>query len=238
MSANSDAPPLPKPGGLKGADKHAAAHHAHHAHHHAKPSFIQGIDVSNWDGRVDWAKVKKAGVTFAFAKATEGERAIDHTFKANWAGMQAAGLIRGAYHYARPRHDAATQANHFFNVVQPGPGDLPLVLDLENAGGLRHKKLAEWAKTFLDEIEDLMGEKGIFYSYGPFWEHEMGNPKDNFGSPLWLASYTHKPRVPHAWDNWTFWQYTSKGRVSGVHTHVDRNHFRGSLTELNDLTLS
>lgn len=220
--------------------------HRHRNHHpvnthEAQPvqsTYLKGVDVAHWDGRVDWNKVKAAGMSFAFAKATEGKKHVDHTFSTNWAGMQAAGLVLGAYHFGRPNQDAVAQAKHFYDVVKPTSGDLPLVLDLEVPDGERPAAIWSWAQAFLAEIESLSGQPAIFYSYGPFWLNEMGNPKDNLNCPLWEAAYISKAMVPNAWTDWTFWQYTEKGKVDGIHHHVDMNYFRGTLTELDQLTYS
>jgi GH25 family lysozyme M1 (1,4-beta-N-acetylmuramidase) len=177
-------------------------------------------------------------MTFAFTKATDGLHTTDKTFSTNWIAMKTAGLIRGAYHFAHPRHDAVDQATRFFKVVQPTSGDLQLVLDLEVNDGKKPAAVWAWAQAFLAEIERLSGRPAIFYSYGPFWKEQMGNPKDNLNCPLWLADYRHTAHVPHAWTDWTFWQYTEKGTVAGVQTHVDLNHFQGTLAQLKQLTFS
>ena len=93
-----------------------------------------GIDVSHHQETVDWTKVAGAGISFAYAKASEGMNA-DPLFPANWAGMKAAGVIRGAYHFFRPKTDPAAQASHFCALVGAlDPADLPPMVDLEPAG--------------------------------------------------------------------------------------------------------
>ena len=79
---------------------------------------LQGIDVSHYQGTVDWGKVKSTGKVFAFAKATESTGSTDSQFATNWAAMKAAGVIRGAYHFFHADQDAAAQANHFLQVAQ------------------------------------------------------------------------------------------------------------------------
>jgi lysozyme len=74
---------------------------------------LLGIDVSHWQGDVDWFAVARGNVKFAFAKASEGNVTVDPTFKQNWSGIQVADLIRGAYHFARPGRDAETQARRY-----------------------------------------------------------------------------------------------------------------------------
>lgn len=215
-------------------------HHAvttHQTVHPATQSYTQGVDVSRHNGHVDWTKVRSSGVAWAVAKATEGKSHIDPTFSANWAGMKAAGLVRGAYHFGHPGHDAVAQAKRFVKVVKPTHGDLPLVLDLEASDKETPAEVWAWTKAFLAEIESLTGRPGILYTYTPFWTAQVGDPKEKVNCPLWVAAYIPQPNVARAWADWTFWQYTSKGTVDGVHTHVDRSYFLGTLAELKQLTL-
>jgi lysozyme len=97
---------------------------------------VQGIDVSHYQGVVDWQQVAQNGMAFAFAKATEGITYVDPQLAANWDGIRVAGLVRGAYHFFEPNDDAAQQAQHFLSTVQLQPGDLPPVLDVETTGGV------------------------------------------------------------------------------------------------------
>src|SRR5437868_13951686 len=84
------------------------------------PSYaLQGIDVSHYQGTVTWADVRASGRRFAFCKATEGLTYTDPTFTTNWAGMRAAGLLRGAYHFGHPGDDAVSQADRFCDTIRP-----------------------------------------------------------------------------------------------------------------------
>src|SRR5258708_2072806 len=95
-----------------------------------------GIDVSHYQGFVNWGNVKSAGMAFAFAKATEGMSVSDNKFAVNWPGIKNAGLVRGAYHFFHASQDATAQANFFLDALQSAggllPGDLPPVIDFEN----------------------------------------------------------------------------------------------------------
>src|SRR5918998_6939443 len=113
------------------------------------PSRLTGIDVSHFQGRVDWQAVKAAGCAFAFAKATEGAGVTDPYFAANWSGMQAAGLARGAYHFFHPAQDASQQAAHFLATVQLGPTDLPPVIDVELNDGAANDTVVRGVQTWL-----------------------------------------------------------------------------------------
>ena len=85
---------------------------------------LQGIDVSNYQGFVDWAAVRASGKRYAFCKATEGRTFTDAKFLSNYAAMRQNGILRGAYHYGRPGSDPVMQADFFLNTVDPKPGDL------------------------------------------------------------------------------------------------------------------
>src|SRR5919201_3270579 len=135
-------------------------------------SYAQGLDVSNWQGTIDWLQVGGAGYTFAFAKATEGTTFSDVTYPFNRSNAQWSSIRFGAYHYARPSGatDAAivagaiAQADHFVDVAQPRAGDLPPVLDLETTGGLSPDALVRWTQAWLDEGAARPGLSALIYA--------------------------------------------------------------------------
>ena len=95
------------------------------------PSVLTGIDVSSWQATIDWSKVAGAGHAYAVARISDGTY-LDADFAANWQGIHAAGLVRGAYQFFEPGTDVGTQADIVINAVgQLGPGDLPVTIDLE-----------------------------------------------------------------------------------------------------------
>jgi len=198
-----------------------------------------GVDVSRWQKLVDWAAVKADGITFAFCKATESTNVVDPFLDENWAGMKAAGVIRGVYHFFRPAQDARAQAAHFAKSVPLEAGDLPPVADIEAHDNMDNLSLIKRAEIFLLEVERLTGRKPILYTGAGFWNGHMvdraGNPPPwaaNYA--LWVANYTAaaQPLVPKGWKTWTFWQYTDRGSVKGVATPVDTNRFSGTEAEL------
>ena len=110
---------------------------------------LLGIDVSHYQGDVNWFAVAGGGVKFAFAKATEGNTWVDTRFTQNWSRIQEVGLVRGAYHFGRPGRDAETQAVHFASVVGPlGFNDLPPVLDIEEDDGQSAEHVLAWSRAF------------------------------------------------------------------------------------------
>jgi lysozyme len=201
-----------------------------------------GIDVSHHNGAVDWTAVARAGLVFALVKATEGATFTDHLFGDNWARIKAAGLMRGAYHFFRPAAPVAEQADRFLATMGDlGPGDLPPVLDIEEAGVGRD----EWADlppaervpaalAWLDRVEQACGRKPIVYTRRGFVREKFGAPGALSGYPLWVAHYTKAPgpSVPAGWDKWTIWQYTETGAVKGVPGKFDLDRFNGTAEQL------
>ena len=198
---------------------------------------LHGVDVSAWQGFVDWAAVKQSGRTFAFAKATEGATFVDRTFAGNRAAMGQAGLtLRGFYHFARPdRNTAAAEAAHFLRTVGPlGPGEVA-VLDLEVTPGL--PGIGDWAAEWLGRVHQGTGRVPLMYSYQSYLYEIPTSRLTQY--PLWVAAWgddnglvpTTQPKTDR-WSRWTFWQYTSKARVPGVSTQVDDNVFNGTPAEL------
>ena len=197
-----------------------------------------GIDVSHWQGSVNWAAVKSAGTAFAFAKATESASDQDAQFAANWAGMQGAGLLRGAYHFFHTSQDAASQANFFMSVVNSNGGflpvDLPPVLDFEQASldqAMSVAAVQSAITTWLQTVAAKIGVTPMIYT-----NLSMGTEylSGQFGSfPLWIASYNSSPPAPPSgWTNWQFWQYSQSGTIAGVSGNVDLDYFNGSQQQL------
>lgn len=196
---------------------------------------LLGIDVSDFQGRVDWTAVARSGVSFAIAKASEGETVISETFSRNWATMKAAGLVRGAYHFFRPTADPIRQANTFLRTAKIELGDLPAVLDVEVADGLSPRELNARIVQWLQVVEAATKRQAIIYTSLNFWEEAMNNSDAFRGHPLWIAQYeVDEPLLPGNWSDWVFWQYSESGSISGVDGDVDLNRFNGSIAALRD----
>jgi len=204
---------------------------------------IWGVDVSHYQGNVDWSAVRAGGASFAFCKASEGTTTVDPRFADNWQALEAAGLMRGAYHFGHPGFDADTQAVHFHSVVGAlKPGDLPPVLDIETSDGHPVSVVVPWVLNFVARAESLFGRKLVIYT-GGFWKSTLGDPvvPELSAHPLWLANYGQSPVLPRAWSAWTFWQYTNgqigdPGPVPGVTGLCDRSRFAGDVAALRGLT--
>jgi lysozyme len=195
---------------------------------------VQGVDVSHYDGTIDWSQVKAAGITFGYAKATESTDFQDPTFQANWTGMQQAGIIRGAYHFFHPEVDAASQAQYVVSFVGAlGPNDLPIVCDLEEENGVSDADTLADAITFLQDVTSMTGKTAILYVSPDFLSSYAGLG----GFPLWVANYSVScPDVPSPWTTYTMWQSSASGTVSGIPDACDLDSFNGTVSQLMGLT--
>jgi len=195
-----------------------------------------GIDVSKWDGTVNWPRVKAAGVYFAFVRVSDGTNTRDAQFATNWAGAKTAGVIRGAYQFFRPTQSVTTQADMMISAIGTyQAGDLPPVIDVEDAGGLGAATVASRVRAWVDRVQAALGVTPIVYTGKYFWRDQVGGPASFAPNPLWIAQYTSLcPDLPAPWTRWTFWQYTETGRIDGIDTAVDINRFNGSPDQLLD----
>lgn len=169
---------------------------------------LKGIDVSSYQGAVDWDKHKG----FAIAKASEGRTVVDSQFARNWREMQRVGLVRGAYHFAHPGNNtAAAEVSAFLSrIPEIETGDL-LALDLEVTDGASASHVAGWARDWCARTKKATGVTPLVYTYLSF--AESGNCAGLGGYPLWIADPSRpagKPRVPGPWKDWLLHQYGDK----------------------------
>lgn len=203
-------------------------------------TYTLGVDVSHWQGTIDWNKVVDSGHVFAFHKATEGATFVDNKYTSNRSSAAAASIPFGAYHFARPdggtadaaRIDARAEARHFLATATPRPGDLVPVLDLEATGGLPPARLIAWTRAWLNKVDKELGVKALVYTSPSFWTTNLNDTTviAELGFPLWIAHYTSKsvPRVPAAnWNGrgWAFWQWTSCATVPGISGCADEDRY-------------
>jgi lysozyme len=201
---------------------------------------VHGIDISRWQGDIDWRSVKAAGTRFVFIKSTEGGDHIDPRFLQNWNGARAAGIPAGAYHFVywcRPAHE---QAQWFVQHI-PQTNDalaLPPILDVEWNGHSRtcprkvsRETAIEKMLLMLRELEQHTGRRPIIYTDIPFHKDVIEGTNAFEGYPFWIRSTAAKPEERYANRRWEFWQFTTTGRVPGIRGDVDRNAFYGSEQE-------
>lgn len=189
-----------------------------------------GIDVSKWQGEIDWQKVVAVGYKFSLIKASEGQT-TDPRFFANWQGAKAAGILRGAYTFFRSDVSVDLQAKYFLNLLKDDAGELAPVLDVErDDAGLSNQAFTQAIKKWLDIVEQATGKKPIIYTSHYRWKELTESPSWASQYPLWVAHYTvaPKPLLPTGWTDYYLWQYTDKGNISGIDGNVDLNRVGGA----------
>ena len=205
----------------------------HHGVRGAHGMPVQGIDISKYQGNIDWHRVRKAGIRFAYMKVSEGGDHVDSRFYANWEAAGRAGVARGVYHFMYWCRTGAEQAIWFSHAVPQDRTQLPPVLDLEwNHASVtcpkkvpRDEALAKIRKM-LEVMEYHTGKRPIIYTDINF--HRDVLESEFRGHEFWLRSVAAEPHERYRNRPWTFWQYTATGRVPGVAGDVDRNVFSGT----------
>lgn len=191
------------------------------------------VDLSHHNAKVDFARLKAAGIVGVIHKATQGGGYADPQYASRRAAAGAAGLLWGAYHFGTGDANGTAQAAHFLQVVGTADRTL-LVLDFEqNTQGT--SMTLEQAEAFVTVLQQQSGRWPVFYTGSAFF----GAKKDTVltNCPLWLAQYGATTRVPANWPDWTLWQYTDgvngppPHSVDGVGT-CDRDQFNGTLDDL------
>jgi GH25 family lysozyme M1 (1,4-beta-N-acetylmuramidase) len=222
--------------GFAGSSGDAALTAARAGARSAVGATIPGLDVSHWQGTIDWTKVAETGRRFVFMKATDDVDYRDPTFLTNRAGARANGLLVGAYHFSRPDAspgDARREARFFVSVADPQPGDLLPVLDMETKKGLDQEGVTRWARVWVAEVRELTGVTPLVYTSPYGWLTRTGDTRAlaRDGAPLWVAHWgVTSPTVPAGnWDGhgWVVWQHTSKGHVRGIDGNVDLDRLAG-----------
>ncbi len=200
---------------------------------------VQGIDVSSWQGSINWDAVAGSGIRFAIVRIGDGTYR-DRYFRSNWDDARRVGLIRGAYQFFEPQQDVNTQADIVVAAVgRLGPGDLPVTCDVEAPSpGVSPATYTARIRQWADRVEAGTGRRPIIYTGRYYWDPYVASSYfPNNGYALWHAQYTSAscPNINDRWHDWLMWQYTSSGSVPGIGGRVDRNVFNGSLADLTAL---
>ncbi|RZS99032.1 glycoside hydrolase family 25 protein [Aquimarina brevivitae] len=202
---------------------------------------ILGIDVSHFQGEVDWKTIKNHNISFAYAKATQGTHFVDPKFKENQKNTKLADLKHGSYHFYISNENPALQAEHYIKTIQDlEEGQMLPMLDLEMGGMKGSVSIAQFQEDvikWLTIVEEKLGARPIIYTNNPFANKYLDHPK--FAKyHLWLAEYGVKnPRTPKTWKQkgWAIWQRSEKGTITGAHGQVDHDIVNETYS-LKDLT--
>lgn len=186
----------------------------------------RGIDISEFQGEIDFEEVRRSGIEAVYIRVGSGEY-TDEYFAENYERAKAAGLKIGFYHYvtARSVEEGRRQARFFASLAAGREPDMRLAMDFEYFGSLSVSQINAISEAYLDELTALTRREAVIYS-------NLSNARNIFSRalaekyPLWAAQYgADEPSANGKWREWVGFQYTDEGRVGGIYGNVDRNIF-------------
>lgn len=195
---------------------------------------IRGIDVSHYQGDINWSTISNQNITFAFIKATEGSKSQDEYFYKNWKNISNTQILKGAYHFFSFDSDGIKQAKNYISVVPISENMLPPVVDVEFYGDKKKNKpdapdVRNELDILLNELEEHYGQKPIIYTTMNVYNIYIKDYYDTY--PLWIRNIYYKPFL-FSNRKWLFWQYSDKGTLDGyigTEKYIDMNIFNGDL---------
>lgn len=198
---------------------------------------VKGVDVSHYQGDIDWEILSNQGIKFAFIKATEGKSFVDENFNLNYKNAIKTDLKIGAYHFFTYDTDGVLQAENFIKNVSKTENMLPPVVDIEFYGEeYTVERTKEQLHLMLNKLEEFYEKKPIIYTTHETYNWYIANDfKDNY---IWIRDVFFKPRLI---DNreWTFWQYTNRAKLDGYNgqeKRIDINVYNGNMNDLENLS--
>lgn len=186
----------------------------------------RGIDVSQWQGKIDFRKVKRDGIRVVYMKSSEGDDFKDPYFERNYRKARHAGLNIGFYHFvtARSEEQARRQAYYFATVIKGKHCECKPAMDFEDLTGLSKREVNEIAKAFLRAVAEYTKMEPVIYSDSNNASRIFSRSLGRY--PLWIAQYgVRSPSDNNTWSRWAGWQYSDAGRISGIRGRVDLDFF-------------
>jgi len=200
---------------------------------------VRGIDVSSYQGEIDWETISKNNIQFAFIKATEGSSFVDDNFQVNYQEAKKTNLRIGAYHFFSYDSSGINQAQNYIAIVPKTADMLPPVIDIEFYGD-KEKNLPQKDKVqkelneLLQKLQQHYGKKPIIYATQK--SYKLFILDDYLDYDIWIRDVFFTPTLPHG-RKFVFWQYSDKGRLNGFNgkeKFIDMNVFIGSQEEFDN----
>jgi lysozyme len=224
----------------------------------ARPELLFGVDVSHYDGVINWSKAREQAIRFSYVKATQGIQSTDNTFTRNWVDIgkvwdnETTRIYRGAYHFLSAQGDATAQAHNFLAKLGGVlPSDLPPSIDVEwdapsgstdldaadRWRGLSSTEIVAKIQTWLEVVEQATGRVPVIYTQPGWWQNRIGTTDKLAKYQIWVADYSTKSQlseVPKKVPGYVthIWQFSEHGRAKdGFSTKFDVSIFKGTQEE-------
>ncbi|HZE86424.1 MAG TPA: GH25 family lysozyme [Puia sp.] len=202
---------------------------------------VAGIDVSHWDGRINWQEVSSEGIRFVYIKATEGLSFKDPSFDSNWEGVGKTSMYKGAYHYFLPGLTTArqvTQAQNFIKAVRDlKEGDLPPMIDFEDDPAITAEALQARLFAFIREIEACFRVRPLIYTSKALYSKYLSWHNSFADYEVWIADYSYERPELCDKKNMRIWQFTDRAKVKGISQYVDMDIFYTTSEDLKKLII-
>ena len=194
---------------------------------------VKGIDVSRYQGAIDWETISLQEIRFAFIKATEGSSYNDPMFSYNIISSRQYGIYASAYHFFSSKSSGKAQAENFISTIAEHELDMPPILDFEISKKEIQdiERISHETKSFLHEIENCFGIKPIIYTTYESYNAFLANDFNDY--MFWFRDLFSEPKIMGK-QEWLFWQYCNRGRLNGIdkqQRYVDLNVFKGDFYE-------
>ena len=189
-----------------------------------------GIDVSSWQGYINYSQVKNSNIDIVYIKSSEGFNSVDSYFLQNYINAKSAGLKVGFYHYltATTVNDAISQATFFANTISGKNPDCKLAMDFESFHGLDNYTINQISLAFMQKVQSLTNKEVVIYSNTHNATYTFNSSLTSY--PLWIAQYkVSKPTNNANWSYWAGWQYTDQGEIAGISGYVDKDKFTNNI---------
>lgn len=202
-------------------------------------SIVKGVDVSAYQGDIDWKTIESQDIYFAYIKATEGQDYTDEKFETNWKNIDSTGIRKGAYMFFMFDEDGKSQADYFIKQVDNDKNNLPPVIDFELYGDYLNNPLDK--SQVLDNLNKTVQalknnydkEPVIYTNYLTYNTYLKSDFKE---LDIWICDLDDaKPEMSGS-HSWKFWQYSQRGILSGYsgsERFIDMNIYNGSLRDFN-----
>lgn len=201
---------------------HAIAISNTHLNSHKSAEFREGIDVSHYQGHINWDEVAKGtSISYVYLKATEGATYVDDTYDRNLREVRRVGLNVGSYHFYRPNTCWKEQLKNMTSIVKVENQDLVPIIDIEHRGSVSPTKFIEDLKLFINKVTEHYGKKPLLYTYQKFYNRYLLYQFKDYH--FMIAQYRSDSPLLNDGKDYIMWQYTSSGSIPGIKGDVDRS---------------